>query len=67
MKQQMLNHQISLVLDAGQGQQMLISNFFGGGAGSSATNANASNFFGFKLVWVQQMLIVQISWLKCWF
>jgi hypothetical protein len=29
----------------------LSTNFFGGGAGSSATNANASNFFDSKLVW----------------
>jgi hypothetical protein len=50
MKQQMLNHQISLVFGLEQATNAYQSNFFGGGL-VVVQQCNTSNFFGFKLVW----------------
>jgi hypothetical protein len=62
MKQQMLNHQFLFYLLVRSNKCLSTT---GGGAGSSATNANASNFFDSKLVATNAYS--SNFWSKCWF
>jgi hypothetical protein len=62
MKQQMLNHQFLFYLLVRSNKCL---STIGGGAGSSATNANASNFFDSKLVATNAYS--SNFWSKCWF